>query len=197
MFRKSSPPCNAIWISIARNFCVCDAESRRVFLVESGILSFRIQNSALEMLNPPTIGIQNPSSTDKEIVNPRIWNPQGGIHNHRLSWMTLHGTKEPFSYHAVLGSSCQTVNANKVCVVNIKQLCNRSFRIIHINTSLGKQELKTPLVNNFIFISNKAEFVCNDSNCKLKTITIHTWKTYRIMQKTYTVKPRYNEGPRD
>ena len=33
---------------------------------------------------------------------------------------------------------------------------------------------KTPLVNNFSFISSKAEFVCNDSNCKLITkFTIH------------------------
>ena len=40
---------------------------------------------------PLTIGIQNPSSTDKDWNTvPGIWNPQRGIQNPSLSWIPLH-----------------------------------------------------------------------------------------------------------
>ena len=43
---------------------------------------------------PITIGIQNPSSTDKKYPESSIWDPQstGGILNPRLSWIPSHKT---------------------------------------------------------------------------------------------------------
>ena len=41
------------------------------------------------------IGIQNPSSTDKDFNPvPGIWNPRLGIHNPRLSWIPFYGAFE-------------------------------------------------------------------------------------------------------
>ena len=43
---------------------------------------------------PRTIGIQNPSSTDKDWNPvPGIRNPRLGVQNPRLSWISLHGAK--------------------------------------------------------------------------------------------------------
>ena len=55
-------------------------ESEKFLLVESGILGFRIQNTAQE--SGIALGIQNPSSTDKRWNRvPGIWNPRCGFHN--------------------------------------------------------------------------------------------------------------------
>lgn len=53
-------PDSGIWEIFA-----CGLRVREIFLVESKILDFGIQNSALGIRIPLTIGIQNPSSTDK------------------------------------------------------------------------------------------------------------------------------------
>ena len=64
-------------------------ESGKFLLVESAILGFWIQNTALK--NPEShqiaLGIQNPSSTDKDWNPvPDIRNPRRGFQNPRLSW---------------------------------------------------------------------------------------------------------------
>ena len=57
---------------------------------ESWGLEFGIQPKESRILL--TIGIQNPSSTDKyENPVPRIQNPQRGFQNPRLPWIPLHG----------------------------------------------------------------------------------------------------------
>ena len=62
-------------------FCLWNPESR---VLESGI---QLMESGI----PLTIGIQNPSSTDKDWNPvPGIWNPQRGIQNPSLSWIPLH-----------------------------------------------------------------------------------------------------------
>jgi len=68
------------WFSNKNRKGIRIAESRKFLLVESGI---QLKESGIIL----TIGIQNPSSTDKD------WNPVGGIHNPRLSWILLQGTK--------------------------------------------------------------------------------------------------------
>ena len=54
----------------------------------------RVLESAIQLMEsgiPLTIGIQNPSSTDKDWNPvPGIWNPQRGIQNPRLSWIPSH-----------------------------------------------------------------------------------------------------------
>ena len=62
-------------------FCLWHPESR---VLESGI---QLMESGI----PLTIGIQNPSSTDKDWNPvPGIWNPQRGIQNPSLSWIPSH-----------------------------------------------------------------------------------------------------------
>ena len=59
-------------------------ETGKILLMESGI-------QFMESGIPLTIGIQNPSSTDKDWNPvPGIWNPQRGIQNPSLSWIPLH-----------------------------------------------------------------------------------------------------------
>ena len=60
--------------------------------MESGILGFGIGIRLRESGIPLTMGIQNPSSTDKgwDPV-PGIRNPRRDIQNPRLSWIPLHG----------------------------------------------------------------------------------------------------------
>ena len=59
-------------------------ESDKFLLVESGI---QFKESGI----PLTIGIQNPSSTNKDWNPvPGIRNPQRGIQNPRLSWIPLY-----------------------------------------------------------------------------------------------------------
>lgn len=56
-----------------RNFCLGNLEFMKILLIESGILSF---------------GIQNPSSADKDWnPAPGIRNPRHGMRNPRLSWI--------------------------------------------------------------------------------------------------------------
>ena len=57
------------------------------------IFACGICNPAQDTAIPLTIGVQNPSSTGKEIRNrlPGIRNPLHGIENRRLSWIPLHG----------------------------------------------------------------------------------------------------------
>ena len=64
------------------NFCLWNPES---WALESGI---QLKESGI----PLTIGIQNPSSTDKDWNPvPSIRNPRCGIQNSSLSWILLHG----------------------------------------------------------------------------------------------------------
>ena len=64
-----------------RKICLWNPESR---VLESG-------TQLMESGIPLTIGIQNPSSTDKDWNPvPGIWNPQRGIQNPSLSWIPLH-----------------------------------------------------------------------------------------------------------
>ena len=66
------------------NFCFWNPES---WVLESGI---QLKESGIA----PMIGIQNPSSTDKDWNPvPGIRNPQRGIQNPRLSRIPLHWTK--------------------------------------------------------------------------------------------------------
>ena len=58
---------------------------------ESGIcenFACGIQNTAQRIQYPLSIGIQNPSSTDKD------WNPAAGVHYRRLSSISLHGANK-------------------------------------------------------------------------------------------------------
>ena len=59
---------------------------------------FRNRNLALELKEPGislTIGIQNPSSTNRDWNQvPEIRNPWRGIQTPRLFWLPLHGTKD-------------------------------------------------------------------------------------------------------
>ena len=55
--------------------------------LESGI---QLKESGISL----TIGVQNPSSKDKDWNPvPWIWNPGRGIQNIKLSWISLHGAK--------------------------------------------------------------------------------------------------------
>ena len=74
-------------------------ETVKFLLVESRTLDFGIRNiwnPEYSSRNPEsgiilTIGIQNPSSTDKDWNPvPGIRNPRRGIQNPRLSWIPLH-----------------------------------------------------------------------------------------------------------
>ena len=57
----------------------------KFFLVESAIQGFGFRNFVQGIRNPTKMGIRNPCPTDKEIRNPQL-----GIQNPRLSWVTLH-----------------------------------------------------------------------------------------------------------
>ena len=57
----------------------------KFFLVESAIQDFGFRNFAQGIGNHAKMGIRNPCPTDKEIRNPEL-----GIQNPRLSWVTLH-----------------------------------------------------------------------------------------------------------
>ena len=74
------------------NFCWWNPESRKILLIEaeSWALESRIQLKVSGI--PFTIGIQNPSSTDKDWNPvPGIRNPLHGIQNPRLSWIPWWG----------------------------------------------------------------------------------------------------------
>ena len=75
------------WFSNKNRKGIRIAESGKFLLVESGILGLESGIQLKESGIILTTGIQNPSSTDKD------WNPVGGIHNPRLSWILLQGTK--------------------------------------------------------------------------------------------------------
>ena len=69
-------------------------ESWKILLLESGILGFGIWKTAQGSRNPLRIGIQNPSSTDKDWNPvPGVQNPQSGIQDLRLSWIPLNRPK--------------------------------------------------------------------------------------------------------
>ena len=75
-------PCRRIRISESGNFCWWNGIS---WALESGI---QLKESGI----PLTTGIQNSSSTDKNWNPvPGIRNPQRGIQNPRLSWISLYG----------------------------------------------------------------------------------------------------------
>ena len=74
------------------NLHLWNLESGNILLMESGIPGFGIWNTAQGIWIPLTIGIQNPSSTDKyQNPVPGIRNPQCGIQNPRLSWIPFLG----------------------------------------------------------------------------------------------------------
>ena len=82
------------WFSNKNSKGIRIAESGKFLLVESGILVLESGIQLKESRIILTTGIQNPSSTDKD------WNPvcgirnlRRGIHNPRLSWILLQGTK--------------------------------------------------------------------------------------------------------
>ena len=75
------------WFSNKNSKGIRIAESGKFLLVESGILGLESGIQLKESRLILTTGIQNPSSTDKD------WNPVGGIHNPRLSWILLQWTK--------------------------------------------------------------------------------------------------------
>ena len=75
------------WFSNKNSKGIRIAESGKFLLVESGILGLESGIQLKESRIILTTGIQNPSSTDKD------WNPVGGIHNPRLSWILLQWTK--------------------------------------------------------------------------------------------------------
>ena len=69
-------------------------ESGKFLLVKSGTLDFEIQKQLKESRIPVTIGIRDPSFTDKDWnPAPGIRNPRRGILNPRLSWIPLHEVK--------------------------------------------------------------------------------------------------------
>ena len=90
-FRCMFTPCKGFQILEYRKFFL--VESREIFYQQSVILSIGIQDTTQGIWNAPlTIGLRNPSSTDKDCNPvPGIWNPQRGIQNLRLSWLTLQG----------------------------------------------------------------------------------------------------------
>ena len=136
-FRCMFTPCEGIQILEYRKFFL--VESRKFFIVQSGILSIGIlsigiQDTAQGIWNAPlTIGLQNPNSTNKDWNPvPGIWNPQYGIQNLRLSWITLQGVSmcTTFALHLPLKGKyfCQSylkifkvyniipkLHKNKVC----------------------------------------------------------------------------------
>ena len=67
-------------------------ESGKILRVDSGILGFGIRNTAhKESRTPLAIGIQNPSSPQKDWnPAPGIRNPWRGIRNPRLSWIPFY-----------------------------------------------------------------------------------------------------------
>ena len=78
------------------NFSLWNLES---WVLESGI---QLKESGILL----KIGIQKPSSTDKDCNPvPGFRNPRGGIQNPRLSWIPLHGAILYFVnlYHRLLG----------------------------------------------------------------------------------------------
>ena len=82
-------PCKGIRIpdSVFREIFACRIRAgiRGSFACEPGI---QLKESGI----PLKIGIQNPSSTKKDLNQvPGIWNPRRGIQNPRLSWISLHG----------------------------------------------------------------------------------------------------------
>ena len=86
------------------NFSLWNLES---WVLESGI---QLKESGILL----KIGIQKPSSTDKDCNPvPGIRNPRDGIQNPRLSWIPLHGAILYFVdlYHRLLGvfhfTNCQ------------------------------------------------------------------------------------------
>ena len=75
-----------------KDFTTCKgiriAESERFLLVESGI---QLKESGIRL----TIGIRNPSTTDKDWNPvPGNRNPRRGIQNSRMSWIPSHGVED-------------------------------------------------------------------------------------------------------
>ena len=90
----------------------------KFFIVQSGILSIGIQDTTQGIWDAPlTIGLRNPSSTDKDWNPvPGIWNPWHGIQNLRPSWITLQGVSmcTTFALHLSLKGKyfCQSYLKN-------------------------------------------------------------------------------------
>ena len=70
---------------IATSKVIRISKSGKFFLVESAFQGFGFRNFAQGIRNSTKMGIRNPCPTDKEIRNPQL-----GIQNPRLSWVTLH-----------------------------------------------------------------------------------------------------------
>ena len=81
-------PSKEIGIPVSGKFLLVESrirENQESWVVESGI---QLRESGI----PLTIGIQNPSSTDKYWNPvPGIRDPRRGVQNSRLSWISLHG----------------------------------------------------------------------------------------------------------
>ena len=67
------------------NFCLWNPESSKCLLWNPEFCSLESGMQLKESGIPPTIGIQNPSSTEKDLEST-AWNSKS-----RLSWIALHG----------------------------------------------------------------------------------------------------------
>ena len=135
------PPCKGIRFSECGNFCWWNGQSwaleSRIQLKESGILL--------------TIGIQNSSSTDKNWNPvPGIRNPQRGIQNPRLSWISLYGVILntlkcilPTSFRSALVCNYPalcSLYASRVGFETVRILMCGCFRIAYYCCSLANKE---------------------------------------------------------
>ena len=78
-----------LW-DITQNIAPCEEGIWISESVKSGIQGFGIRNTAEGFLNPTNDWNQNSRSTDKGRNGvPGIRNPRCGIHNSRLSWISL------------------------------------------------------------------------------------------------------------
>ena len=85
--------CRAVDVRECERFLLTESRMRENFVC--GIRNPVLWNPELQLKEfgiPVTIGIQNPSSTDKYWNPvPGVRNPRCGIQNLRLSWIPLHG----------------------------------------------------------------------------------------------------------
>ena len=82
--KRDAAQCKGIGIPESGKIMLENSES---WALESGI---QLNESEI----PRTIGIQIPSSTDRDwTTGPGIRNPRCGIENPRLSWIPLHGVR--------------------------------------------------------------------------------------------------------
>ena len=92
-YRHSLAPCKRIRTLESGKCLLVESVIREIWVLESRILGIGIQNTAQGIRSPTNYWNLESKFPYQRIQNtvPGIQNPRRGIHNPRLSWISLHG----------------------------------------------------------------------------------------------------------